>query len=308
MMIRSLLIIILLSSSGIITAQGLSLQSDQEGVTIYEGKDTVLYYQLATKSQNGQYPRANYIHPLYNLDGTIITEDFPADHLHHRGIFWAWHQVLINGAPIMDTWDCKNIAWVNKLIDHQQSQQDGTQSFTIKSEWKTLDTTDRSYAKPILSETSVISVHPRINETRVIDISISLLAMVDGLSIGGSDDAKGYGGFSARIKMPGDLAFFSGGKNIQPITNQVQAARWMRFHGSFDQDNSQSGLVIIQDRNNPEPGNLWILRATGSMQNAVFPGRQPFHLSQSQPTNLKYRIVLYKGQLAAQAMEAFSSF
>ena len=28
-------------------------------------------------------------------DGQVLTEDFPADHLHHRGIFWAWHQVYV---------------------------------------------------------------------------------------------------------------------------------------------------------------------------------------------------------------------
>jgi hypothetical protein len=39
-------------------------------------------------------PRSDYIHPLYGLNGEMLTNDWPdADHPHHRGIFWAWLEV-----------------------------------------------------------------------------------------------------------------------------------------------------------------------------------------------------------------------
>ena len=39
-------------------------------------------------------PRSDYIHPLYGLDGAMLTNDWPdAGHPHHRGIFWAWPEV-----------------------------------------------------------------------------------------------------------------------------------------------------------------------------------------------------------------------
>ena len=49
------------------------------------------------KAKDGKLARANYVHPLLDLDGEPLTEDFPADHPHHRGVFWAWHQVRIGG-------------------------------------------------------------------------------------------------------------------------------------------------------------------------------------------------------------------
>ena len=55
--------------------------------------------------------RSNYFHPLYDLDGTVLTEDFPKDHIHHRGIFWAWHQVRINGKTVQDQWVNRDSFW-----------------------------------------------------------------------------------------------------------------------------------------------------------------------------------------------------
>src|SRR6056300_243087 len=78
----------------------INVHINSEGTYFTEGNDSILKYQIAEKSLNGTYNRANYIHPLYTLDGDILTEDFPEDHLHHRGIFWAWHQLNIGDKRI----------------------------------------------------------------------------------------------------------------------------------------------------------------------------------------------------------------
>ena len=67
-----------------VNAQLLTFEETNEGVWIKEDGANVLFYQAMTKSLDGKYPRANYIHPLYNIDGFELTEDFPKDHLHHR--------------------------------------------------------------------------------------------------------------------------------------------------------------------------------------------------------------------------------
>ena len=39
-------------------------------------------------------PRSDYIHPLYGLNGEMLTRDWPnGGHPHHRAIFWAWPEV-----------------------------------------------------------------------------------------------------------------------------------------------------------------------------------------------------------------------
>jgi hypothetical protein len=72
----------------------------------------VLFYRTAPKTtEDGGYSRANYCHPIYGLDGRVLTEDFPKDHPHHRGIFWAWHQVYVGSTPMGDMWACEDFTW-----------------------------------------------------------------------------------------------------------------------------------------------------------------------------------------------------
>ncbi len=35
--------------------------------------------------------RCCYIFPIYTPAGVSMLDDFPEDHWHHRGLFWAWH-------------------------------------------------------------------------------------------------------------------------------------------------------------------------------------------------------------------------
>ena len=87
------------------------VKADADGLMVSENGKPVLYYQRKTKSLDGEFARAHYIHPLYDLDGRAITEDFPADHRHHRGVFWAWHQVWVGDRKIGDPWTTKDFAW-----------------------------------------------------------------------------------------------------------------------------------------------------------------------------------------------------
>ena len=36
------------------------------------------------------FARGAYIHPVWNTAGQIVTDDFPRDHYHQRGVFFAW--------------------------------------------------------------------------------------------------------------------------------------------------------------------------------------------------------------------------
>ena len=80
-----------------VNLDALDAKETEEGVLITDGGQPVLFYQRRTKSYQGKMPRANYIHPLYGLDGQVLTEDFPEDHLHHRGVFLGWHQLTVDG-------------------------------------------------------------------------------------------------------------------------------------------------------------------------------------------------------------------
>jgi hypothetical protein len=48
--------------------------------------------------------RSGYIHPLFSPSGALLTEDFPADHHHHKGIWMPWTKTKFEGRE-MDFWN-----------------------------------------------------------------------------------------------------------------------------------------------------------------------------------------------------------
>ena len=52
--------------------------------------------------------RSSYLHPVYTPNGAVVTDDFPRDHYHHRGISWTWPVVRVGGSQY-DLWTCKGI-------------------------------------------------------------------------------------------------------------------------------------------------------------------------------------------------------
>ena len=119
----------------------LRLERHDNGFLFLDAERPVLFHQLKPKSLNGQSERANYIHPLYGLDGEILTEDFPVDHIHHRGIFWAWHQVLVKGHKISDSWLNRN--FLAHVVEATPiSPGDDSVAIQVRSEWVSPALTD----------------------------------------------------------------------------------------------------------------------------------------------------------------------
>ena len=128
---------------------------------------------------------------------------------------------------------------------------------------------------------------------------ITLKALEDDLRLGGSDDEKGYGGFSPRFWLPADVRFTGRGGRIKPEVNAVQAGPWVDVSGSFASGKT-SGIAMLAHPSLPVFPPPWILRDRASMQNPVYPGREPVLVSRAQPVVLRYRLVVHRGD-AAQA-------
>lgn len=275
-------------------AAPITVTESAEGFLFQEDGKKILFYQRAPKSFDGAYTRNNYIHPLWNLDGDVLTEDAPADHLHHRGIFWTWHQTYVGDTRCGDAWTCKRFAWdiTNAKV---KALPTGAQKLDVTVLWFSPDfTNSNGNPMPIVKEMTAITVNPRAQDYRFVDINIRLSALQDKVTIGGSEDVKGYGGFSLRLKAPQDLSFFSEGQNIKPKNEAVAAGNWMDFSASFNPHHGKSGIAVFVHPENPGSTNKWILRQKRSMQNAVYPGREPVVVSNTDPTTLEYRLVIHK--------------
>ena len=278
------------------------ITKDPHGYWFAEGDTKVLFYQAERKAlPDGQAARSNYFHPLYDLDHNVLTEDFPKDHIHHRGIFWAWHQVRINGKTVQDQWVNRDSFWT--VRDAQLGSDGDSASLALRVGWESPQFTDaQGKRRPFVEERSVTRVHRTEGAIRKIDFHQRLTALVDGVEIGGSDDAKGYGGFSFRVVMPADIRFRGAQGVVAPVENAVSPSPWMDLSGSVGAS-GKSGLTVLTHPSTTGFPQSWILRARGSMQNAVYPGRQPSAIPRARPVILRYRIVLHRGELSSAEIE-----
>lgn len=291
----------------------LSLLISPEGALFTEGADSVLFYQAATTDLQGRYPgyaRSNYIHPLYGLDGSILTEDFPGDHLHQRGVFWAWHQLYVGELRIGDGWLTEDLYYELSSLRQLERKGPGL-GLQAELQWFSPLWLDQDgQEKALVRERTRIMVHPSEPHYRLIDVDISLLALQPGMRIGGSEDAKGYGGFSVRMRLPEDVSFEGEMGEISPETNPVEAGPWMDISGSLGDQGAEAGIAILGHPGNPGHPQPWILRKSSSMQNAVYPypGATAVELSMERSTRLRYRLVVHRGITGEEIMQLSESF
>jgi hypothetical protein len=279
-----------------------SFKESDQGLGLYENGKAVYFYQKAPKTLGGEYICNNYLHPLFAPNGDTLTEESPADHPYHRGIYWSWHQHYINGKSIGDGWIMEDIS--QEVVEWQTSTDNNTASLDLTVLWKS---PNHEQGKAYIEETTRIVVHQLKSGMRLIDFEITLQALVPGVSLGGSDDEKGYGGLCTRIKLPDDLVFTSADGHVTPETLQIVAGPWMDFSGTFGTGGEQNGLAILCHPGTPNYPAPWILRQKTSMQNIVFPGRDPVEISMDHPTRLQYRLVLHAGNADDVDLALFQS-
>jgi len=276
-------------------ASQMSLVATKDGYWFSEAGKKIMFYQRVEKSQQGKWPRSNYIHPLFDLDGNEVTEDFPADHPHHRGIYWAWHQIFAGDQRLGDAWVASDfIAQVVQAKVIQADEQ--AAALRVEVEWKSpLWTDEKKQPKPFLKETTVIRLHQTVGDLRFIDFDIQLQALIPGLHLGGSENTKGYSGFSARIKHPREVVFNGQAGPLEPQRDGLAAGPWIDMVGKYAKGDAVSGIGILCHPGYPDGKQLWILRAKSSMQNAAYPGQHAKPVPMDKPWRLKYRLVLHRG-------------
>ncbi|MDD4108438.1 MAG: PmoA family protein [Prolixibacteraceae bacterium] len=290
---KRILIIVFVIYISLPLAAQITMEKGKEGLLFLEKGKKVMFYQIVPKSHNGQFERCHYFHPVWGLDGNIISEDFPADHLHHRGIFWAWHQLWIDGKRIGDTWALKNFE--QKVTDTHFSNSGKAGVLRTEVDWKSDNWIKDGQKVPFLKETSTITIHPEKRKYRRIDFEISLLALEKNLTIGGSEDEKGYSGFSVRVILPEDILFSGPSGVVEPKLTAVESTGYINISGSMGAGGKKAGVVVLDHPENPGYPQPWILRSQKSMQNAAFPGNKVVEIPTDKPMVLKYSVLVYKG-------------
>ncbi|MEX0820768.1 MAG: DUF6807 family protein [Rhodothermales bacterium] len=267
-----------------------------EGYVFTEGDDSIMVYHATAPDPDRPHARAHYVHPLYGLEGTVLTEDFPEDHLHQHGLFWAWHQIYVGDERVGDGWMQENVEWVVRNVETHDEGPSAAILATV--DW--FSPLHEGGDEPFIEERATLIAHPVRDGYRTIDVTIELRGLVEGVRLGGSEDEKGYGGLSLRIQLPDDVTFAGPDGRVEPRETAVAAGPWVNITATFDPTgDDSSGVAILQHPTLPTYPQPWILRAADSMQNPKWPGEDPVLLSTEEPVTLRYRLVVHDGSANA---------
>jgi len=227
-------------------------------------------------------PRSDYIHPLYGLNGEMLTEDWPdAGHPHHRGIFWSWPEVNY-GNKRGDIYALQTVF----------SRPTGKLKFRSGSVYAEIDAENLwmwEDKEPIVRENAVIRVYRSTSNNRVIDLTIKLLALKDSVTIA-TRFTNSYGGLNIRMQPSEsqDISYFTDKDNSDPLR------AWSDLNGVFDGNKSTSGLMVLQHQENPEYPGIWKDYAGLHWVQPTFPTpNTKFLLSTKEPLTLRYRLIIH---------------
>lgn len=271
-------------------ADGVQIARLDGGYLFTENRDSVMVYHAEAPDPEREYARAHYVHPLYSLDGVVLTEDFPEDHLHQHGLYWAWHQVYVGDRRVGDGWVQEDVDW--QVREVEVLEEAPAAALRAYVDWTSLRYANGS--EPIVVEIVTLRVHPATPRYREIDVAIELRAGTDSVRIGGSEDEKGYGGVSLRVELPDDVAFVGPGGPVEPEVTAVEAGPWVDVSATYG--DAASGVTMMQHPSNPSYPQPWILRDSDSMQNPRWPGEQAVLIPTDEPVTLRYRLVIHAGR------------
>lgn len=254
-----------------------------------QGKPALVYNFGVQASPRAPADRARccYIFPLWTPAGVSPLDDFPTDHFHHHGIFWAW--------PVVESGGIAHDLWMYGNIQHRFERWLRREAATTGV---TLEVENGWYAgsEKWVSETVRICVHPAAASSRVVKIALRLAAVRNSVTLRGSrDPGKSYGGLSARF-APREATVIRTSDGFIHRDEDLRSHGWAELEGRYG--GKHAVLCIVPDEHNPGAPHQWCLRHYGFL-GVSFPGKTQaadgFTVEPGAPIDLRFTIVASDG-------------
>ncbi len=248
---------------------------------VEDGRPALVYNHgmLLGEGVDPKYRRSSYIHPLYAPDGTALTDDFPKDHPHHRGVCWSWPIVKFDGQT-HDVWAVigmhqRFVRWIKRGA----RQNDAV--LAVENGWFVGE-------RKAVTETVEITIHRTKAARREMVIGLSFEAVDAPVEICGRE-VKGYGGFGVRF-APRTGTVIRSDKGVEPKDSDMVPHPWAELEAEFG--GRRAGLRVEDTEVNPKYPNGWCLRHYGYVA-VNYPGLEPVTLTPGKPLRLTYRMTAY---------------
>lgn len=227
--------------------------------------------------------RSTYVHPLYGLDGETLTDDFPRDHFHHRGLFWAWPHVAVDGKQY-DLWMLRGIRqqferWIERSVGAERAV------LAVENGWYVGE-------RRIVKEEVRFVVQATRGDERTIDFQLTLTALERPVTLGGAE-GKGYGGLSLRFAPRKETAVIADSGKLHEDANLKRMA-WADLSARFEGAKGTSGVAVFAQRGTEGKYPNWITREYGFL-GVGSPEADAATLQPETPAKVAYRLVVHRG-------------
>jgi len=266
------------------------------GLQLSDGGKPVFVYNfgmVSGKDQPASMKRSSYLHPVCAPDGTVVTDDYNPNHPHHRGIFWAWPEVSVDGTK-GDMWTI-NGPFQDRFVSWRARETNGAEArLAVENGWFEGD-------HKIVKEDVTIIAHPVVDRQRTLDFRLQFEATDRPVQIiGTSEGNKGFGGFCMRFATPdggGAKTVIRTERGISAKDGVMARHAWAEISGVYK--GNPAGARVDDDPANPgQPNNGWLMRHELCCLNVSYPGMTPITLEPGKPLVLKYHVVLFAGKSA----------
>lgn len=273
-------------------------ETDSQLTVLEDGKPVLVYNYGVVEPPAGvdadHYRRSCYIHPLYGVDGEIMTDDFPEDHRHHRGVFWTWPETTVGGKK-MDVW---TLIGARQLFERWLAKEvaDDRATVGVENGWF-FDGDPEAKVR----ETIQFTVHPADATYRAIDFTLRFTNVCKEDVVFEGAKNKGYGGFSFRPNAANKPFTFDTATGISEEDALSYQTPWASIRWNKDGAAERSGIAMFEhpaDPGYPFPG--WIFRHYGFL-GVCWPHEQTHVLKPGEHFELKYRLLVHHG-LKAEAL------
>ncbi|MBN1394157.1 MAG: PmoA family protein [Pirellulales bacterium] len=272
---------------------------DDKSLRVDEGERPVLVYNhgeiVGSQVPEHDWRRARscYVHPVWGLDGERLTDDFPSDHYHHHGIFWAWPHVEIDGRDY-DLWTCSNIRqrfvrWIDRRAGPAAAE------LAVENGWFI-------EGKKAMVEIVRLRAFRASDDARAVDFEFVWTPVDRPIALRGAEE-KGYGGFSMRfavrrkwftaIAVPGRVS----GDDLVNVR-----LPWADLTYPFGGASSRSGAALFVDPAAPDYPPAWLTRHFGVLC-VGWPGVEGKTFPPGEPIRLAYRVWIHKSALGSDRLQ-----
>lgn len=270
----------------------------EKSVALFEGARPVFVYNHGIIQPPAGVPadraRSTYIHPLYGLDGEVLTDDFPRDHYHHRGLFWAWPHVRI-GDKHYDLWMLRGIEQRFVRWLERAAGADGA-TLAVENGWFVGE-------RKVVREEVWLRAGPAVGDERGLDIELRWTPLQEPLTLEGAE-GKSYGGLTLRFATRTDTVIttpLGQGKEDLTITRLPWADLSARFAGR--EQFSGAGIAVRPDH--PDFPPEWLTRHYGVLC-IGWPGVKPKTFQPGETIRCRYRLGIHRGApTVAKVEEAY---